>query len=43
MGMVHADITLTNLFTGKSVNLRAMVDTGTTHMIVPANVAREWW
>jgi len=41
MGIVHADITLTNLFTEKSVNVRTMVDTGTTHMIVPANIARE--
>jgi clan AA aspartic protease len=41
MGIVFADITLTNLFTGKSVNVRTMVDTGTTHMIVPANIARE--
>ena len=41
MGMVHADISLTNLFTQKCVNVRTMVDTGTTHMVVPAGIAIE--
>lgn len=41
MGTVYADISLTNLFTRKSVNVRAMVDTGAIHMVVPASVATE--
>ena len=28
MGFVHVDITLTNLFAKKSINVRALVDTG---------------
>ena len=41
MGTVYADITLTNPYLKKSVSVRTMVDTGTTHMIVPACIARE--
>jgi clan AA aspartic protease len=41
MGIVYANITLTNPLLGKSVNVRVMVDTGTTHMIVTADIARE--
>lgn len=41
MGIVHADITLTNMFSGKSVNVRTLVDTGAIHMVVPASVATE--
>jgi clan AA aspartic protease len=41
MGIVYANITLTNPLLEKSVNVRVMVDTGTTHMIVTADVARE--
>ncbi|MBS0418311.1 MAG: hypothetical protein JSR66_11400 [Proteobacteria bacterium] len=41
MGIVYAEITLTHLLSGKSVDVRTMVDTGMTHMIVPANIARE--
>src|SRR5882757_404480 len=41
MGIVYANITLTNRLLEKSVNVRVMVDTGTTHMIVTADVARE--
>ena len=41
MGTVYADITLTNLFTGKAVNVRTMVDTGAIHMVVPVAVATE--
>jgi len=40
-GIIYANITLTNHYLRKSVTVRAMVDTGTTHMIVPANLARE--
>jgi clan AA aspartic protease len=41
MGIVYEDITLTNRYLNKSVTVRAMVDTGTTHMIVTADIARE--
>ena len=40
MGHVYADITLTNMFSNKSVNVRAMV-TGTTHVLVPKAIAIE--
>jgi len=39
MGFVHVDITLTNLFAKKSINVRALVDTGAFMMGVPANIA----
>ena len=41
VGIVYANITLTNPYLKKSVSVRTMVDTGTTHMIVPARIARE--
>jgi clan AA aspartic protease len=41
VGIVYANITLTNPYLKKSVAVRAMVDTGTTHMIVTADIARE--
>jgi clan AA aspartic protease len=41
VGIVYADITLTNPYLRKSVAVRVMVDTGTTHMIVTADIARE--
>jgi clan AA aspartic protease len=41
VGIVYADITLTNTYLRKSVVVRAIVDTGTTHMIVTAGIARE--
>jgi clan AA aspartic protease len=41
MGTVYADITLTNMFLNKSVHVRALVDTGTTHVFVPALIAAE--
>jgi clan AA aspartic protease len=41
MGTVYADVTLTNMFSGRSVNVRTMVDTGAIHMVVPAAVATE--
>ena len=41
VGIVYADIVLTNPYLGKSVTVRAIVDTGTTHMIVTADIARE--
>jgi clan AA aspartic protease len=41
MGFVYADITLRNMISNKSVNVRAMVDTGTTHLLVPRAIAIE--
>jgi clan AA aspartic protease len=41
VGLVYADISLTHYYSRQSVNVRTMVDTGTTHMIVPAHIARE--
>ena len=41
MGAVYADITLTHMVSGKSVNVRTMVDTGAIHMVVPAGIATE--
>jgi clan AA aspartic protease len=41
VGIVYADITLTNPYLKKSVAVRVMVDTGATHMIVTADIARE--
>ena len=41
MGHVYVDITLTNLFSRKSVNVCALVDTGAYRMGVPDNVAED--
>jgi clan AA aspartic protease len=41
VGIIYADITLTNPYLKKSVTVHAMVDTGATHMIVTADIARE--
>ena len=41
MGHVYTDLTLTNMFSKQSVNVRALVDTGTTYMLVPPSVAAE--
>jgi clan AA aspartic protease len=41
VGIVYADITLTNPYLKKSVAVRARVDTGATHMVVTAEIARE--
>jgi clan AA aspartic protease len=41
MGLVYADFTLANLFTKKSVPIRALVDTGAMEVYVTAPVARE--
>jgi clan AA aspartic protease len=40
MGLVHADFTLTNVFTKNSVQIRALVDTGATDVFVTADTAR---
>ena len=39
MGYVHVDITLTNPFAKKTVNVRGLVDTGATLMVIPTNIA----
>ena len=41
MGHVYVDITLTNLFSRKSVPVCALVDTGAYRMGVPGNVAKD--
>jgi len=41
MGVVHGDFTLVNLFTLKQVTVRALIDTGTTDVLVTTEVARE--
>ncbi len=41
MGLVYADFTLTNLFTGKSVPIRALVDTGATEAFVTPEIAKQ--
>lgn len=41
MGLIYADLTLTNLFTGGSVPVRALVDTGATEVFVTPQVARQ--
>ena len=41
MGHVHADVGLTNYYTGRSVAVRALIDTGTTELFVTVQVARD--
>src|SRR5690349_24457292 len=41
MGLVYADFMLSNLFTRKSVSIRALVDTGAMEVYVSEAVARE--
>jgi clan AA aspartic protease len=41
MGLTYNDLRLTNLFTGKTVSLRALVDMGSIHFCIPAKVAIE--
>jgi clan AA aspartic protease len=41
VGLVYADISLTHFYSRQTGNVRTMVDTGTTHMIVPPHIARE--
>jgi clan AA aspartic protease len=40
MGETYAKLTLTNPFNGKSVAIRALVDTGASHLILSGGVAR---
>jgi clan AA aspartic protease len=39
MGYVHVDITLTHMFARKSIDVRALVDTGAFMMVLPVNIA----
>lgn len=41
MGHIHADVKVTNYYSGKSVTVRALIDTGTTEFFVTAQIARE--
>lgn len=41
MGFVYADFTLANLFTKKTVPIRALVDTGAMEVFVTEPIARE--
>jgi clan AA aspartic protease len=41
VGHIHADVGLTNYYAGRSVAVRALIDTGTTELFVTAQVARE--
>jgi len=40
MGLVHADIALTNYYAGKSIAVRALIDTGATELFVSPDIAR---
>ena len=41
MGLTYSDLQLTNLFNGKTVRIRALVDTGALHLCIPERVATE--
>jgi len=41
VGHIHADVGLTNYYAGRSVAVRALIDTGTTELFVTAQIARE--
>jgi clan AA aspartic protease len=41
VGHIHADVRLTNYYRGKSVTVRALVDTGTTEFLVTPQIARD--
>ena len=41
VGTVYANITLTNPYLKRSISVRALVDTGATHMIVTRHIALE--
>jgi clan AA aspartic protease len=41
MGHVYVDVTLTNLFSRKSVDVCALVDTGAFRMGIPGNIAHD--
>jgi clan AA aspartic protease len=41
LGHVYVDITLTNLFSNKSIEVHALVDTGTFLSVIPVHIAIE--
>ena len=41
MGRVWVDVVIGNLFTGRSVSARALVDTGATYSVIPRRVFEE--
>jgi len=41
MGLTHASLRLTNMFTGASVEVRALVDSGATPLCIPESLARQ--
>jgi len=41
MGLTHASLRLTNMFTGTSVEVLALVDSGAMFLCIPESVARQ--
>jgi clan AA aspartic protease len=41
MGLTYASLKLTNMFTGASVEVQALVDSGASYLCVPESVARQ--
>jgi clan AA aspartic protease len=41
MGLTYASLKLTNMFTGASVEVQALVDSGATALCIPESVARQ--
>jgi clan AA aspartic protease len=41
MGLTHASLRLTNMFTGVSVEVQALVDSGAMGLCIPESVARQ--
>lgn len=41
MGLIHADLTIKNLFAGQSVQVRALVDTGAAFICVTEEMAHQ--
>ena len=41
MGLTYASLKLTNMFTGASVEVQALVDSGATHLCIPESIARQ--
>jgi predicted aspartyl protease len=41
VGYIHADVGLTNYYAGRTVAVRALIDTGTTEVFVTDQIASE--
>jgi clan AA aspartic protease len=41
MGLTYASLKLTNMFTGASVEVQALVDSGASYLCIPESVARQ--